>query len=76
MNTMDEENMFEHAKCVTGLSPTGCCGSAQCCENRRQCCLHCSDDDCNIRCGWLTSDVDDPDFYEQCMNATRERYDF
>lgn len=38
--------------CVTGMSPSGHCGAAACCDNEHTCCLQC-DDPCNSRCGWI-----------------------
>lgn len=36
--------------CITGLSPTGHCGSAAYCPEEHKCCAACKLD-CNIRCG-------------------------
>lgn len=38
--------------CKTGMSPTGHCGAAACCEESVDCCLNCAKD-CNLRCGWM-----------------------
>lgn len=43
--------------CITGMSPSGHCGSAAYCDNDATCCLQC-DDDCSIRCGWIGSKED------------------
>lgn len=37
--------------CITGMSPSGHCGSAAYCQEPHTCCLQC-DKDCNGRCGW------------------------
>jgi hypothetical protein len=37
--------------CITGMSPSGHCGAAACCNTEHTCCLQC-DEDCNGRCGW------------------------
>lgn len=37
--------------CITGMSPSGHCGAAACCNSDADCCLQC-DQDCNGRCGW------------------------
>ena len=42
-----------HGKpCVTGLSKSGVCGAAQCCDAPYGCCIACPTP-CNGRCGWL-----------------------
>ena len=46
------------AKCITGKSQSGLCGSAAYCNEPADCCSGC-DKDCNIRCGWL-------DDYDNC----------
>ena len=46
-----------NSACITGMSPSGHCGSAAYCNNDATCCLQC-DDDCNIRCGWIGSKED------------------
>lgn len=38
--------------CKTGISPSGHCGAAACCDSDVNCCLNC-DDPCNARCGWI-----------------------
>ncbi len=40
------------AKCITGKSKSGICGSAAYCDAEYKCCAQCPDD-CNSRCGWL-----------------------
>lgn len=40
------------AKCITGKSKSGICGSAAYCDTEYKCCAQCPDD-CNGRCGWL-----------------------
>lgn len=46
--------------CVTGLSPSGYCGAAAHCDSVHLCCSYC-DEDCNIRCGWISKEVDSHD---------------
>lgn len=46
-----------NSACITGMSPSGHCGSAAYCDNDATCCLQC-DEDCNIRCGWIGSKED------------------
>lgn len=38
--------------CKTGMSPTGHCGAAACCDSDADCCLTCGEN-CNARCGWI-----------------------
>lgn len=38
--------------CITGLSPTGHCGAAHCCNQPYDCCKDCPES-CNGRCGWI-----------------------
>lgn len=38
--------------CITGMSPSGQCGAAACCNSDVDCCLQC-DQECNGRCGWI-----------------------
>ena len=41
--------------CITGMSPSGHCGSAAYCQEPHTCCLQC-DNDCNGRCGWIDAE--------------------
>lgn len=44
--------------CITGMSPSGHCGAAACCNTEHTCCLQCSAD-CSIRCGWIEEESAD-----------------
>lgn len=46
--------------CITGMSPTGHCGAAACCDEPFTCCLQCPYP-CNSQCGWSNADVPDSD---------------
>ncbi len=47
----------EH-KCITGVSQYGFCGAASFCEEPYECCAACPED-CNARCGWLSSEKEE-----------------
>ena len=49
-----EENLEAplNDSCITGMSPSGHCGAAACCDSDHTCCLQC-DEPCNSRCGWV-----------------------
>ena len=47
-----KEKGHEPAKCITGKSGSGICGTAAYCDKPYNCCSQCKED-CNIRCGWL-----------------------
>lgn len=55
------ENERSGKKCVTGLSGSGVCGSAQYCSEPVECCMSC-DKDCNGRCGWIK---DEPELHDE-----------
>lgn len=40
------------ARCITGKSGSGICGTAAYCDKPYKCCSQCPED-CNIRCGWI-----------------------
>jgi ParB family chromosome partitioning protein len=42
-----------NSSCITGISPSGHCGAAACCDNEHTCCLQCGNTSCNSRCGWI-----------------------
>lgn len=42
-----------NSSCITGISPSGHCGAAACCDNEHTCCLQCGNASCNSRCGWI-----------------------
>lgn len=46
-----------NSACITGMSPSGHCGSAAYCDNDATCCLQC-DEKCSARCGWIGSKED------------------
>ena len=52
MAAVDEPEEKGPAKCITGKSRSGICGTAAYCDTTYKCCAQCPDD-CNIRCGWL-----------------------
>lgn len=51
MAAVDEPEEKGPAKCITGKSRSGICGTAAYCDTTYKCCAQCPDD-CNIRCGW------------------------
>lgn len=51
----EQESPLNHS-CITGMSPSGHCGAAACCDEPYTCCLQCPDP-CNSRCGWMDEDV-------------------
>ena len=61
------------ALCSTGKSKSGFCGAAAYCMKPVMCCADC-EEDCNIRCGWLSESVavatsQNPDLGEEEQNA-------
>ena len=60
--TKDDEGP---AKCITGQSESGLCGTAAYCKQEYNCCSQCPDD-CNGRCGWTT---------EKCCQSAAETPD-
>lgn len=48
---------WNNHSCITGMSPTGHCGAAACCDTEHTCCLQCPDP-CNSQCGWIEDQVE------------------
>lgn len=61
MAAVDKPEEKGPAKCITGKSQSGICGSAAYCDATYKCCAQCPDD-CNSRCGWIPK--------ENCQPAT------
>lgn len=52
-----KSDSWNNESCITGMSPTGHCGAAACCDTEYGCCLQCPES-CNSRCGWISEQAE------------------